>query len=228
VGFSSGTLNNIDKLVVKGITDPAGIGFDDFSFTVPADVKITSGRVNGYLNGTIQNALLGADVALIANPLPGAFSGGNYSWTCTSASQPNKCSIIAGQNSSSVNLRTSEVSSAVGNYTVTLNYTKGQTSTSSSMTINSVLPTLTSFTGTQIPASIHKPLQCLSHGFPDVVQWFYALGCHPDAVGIQFSSHIHTEPYISDPDKSGIKYLQAVSAFQEKNGARHQVRQRAK
>jgi hypothetical protein len=49
VGFSSGSLNNIDKVVIRGITDPAGIGFDDFSFTVPADVKITSGRVNGYL-----------------------------------------------------------------------------------------------------------------------------------------------------------------------------------
>lgn len=215
VGFSSGPLNNIDKLVVRGITDTAGIGFDDFSFTVPADVKITSGRVSGYLNDTNKNALLGADVALSASALPGAFSGGNYSWTCTSASLPNKCSIISGQNTSSVNLRANEVSSAVGNYTVTVNYTKGQTSTSSSMTINSVLPTLTSFNATQIAASIHKPFQCLSHGFPDVIQWFYALGCYPDSVGIQFSSHIHTEPYISDPNRSGIKYLQAVSAFRK-------------
>lgn len=83
VGFSSGSLNNIDKVVIRGITDAAGIGFDDFSFTVPADVKITSGRANGYLNGTTQNALLGADVALNASAVPGAFAGGTYSWTCT-------------------------------------------------------------------------------------------------------------------------------------------------
>ncbi|HYX30155.1 MAG TPA: PKD domain-containing protein [Pyrinomonadaceae bacterium] len=97
--ISFGTLDNINKVVIRNITDPLGVGFDDFSFTVPADVKITSGRINGYLNGTTQNALLGADVSLIANPLPGGFAGGTYSWSCVPTTT---CQILTPNNSSSV------------------------------------------------------------------------------------------------------------------------------
>ena len=73
VGFTFGSLDNISKIVIKGITDPSGIGFDDFSFTVPWEIKITSSRVAGFLNQTTQNALLAGDISLLANPLPAAF-----------------------------------------------------------------------------------------------------------------------------------------------------------
>lgn len=63
-GFSLGSTTNITKIIIYGLTDPAGIGIDDVAFTLAADVKITSARVSGYLNGTTQQALVGADIAL--------------------------------------------------------------------------------------------------------------------------------------------------------------------
>jgi Tol biopolymer transport system component len=214
VGFTSGTLNNINKVVVRGITDAAGIGFDDFSFTVPADVKITSGRVNGSLNGTAQNALLGGDVALNASPLPGAFAGGTYSWTCT----PAPCPIVTPNNSSSVTLRTSELSSVVGNYAVTVTYTKSGLQTSSLLTINSVLPTLASFTGQEIADTITQgPQPGLSNPCGDVFPfWLYRLGCGAHE-GMAFDATAHTpSTFISDPSKSGIKYVHAISSYRKK------------
>lgn len=210
VGVTVG-LDNITKIVVRNITDTSGVGFDDFSFNVPADVKITSGRVNGYLNGTTQNALLGGDVALNASPLPGAFAGGSYSWSCAPAG-PTQCSITSASNASSVTLRTNEV----GTYTVNLSYTKGGITASSSVTINSVLPTLTSFTAQQRSDRIHRPFDC-GHPFPYTIFWFYGLGCLGTEEGISFESHTLPPPsYISDPTESGIKYVQAVSAFRKR------------
>lgn len=213
--LSFGALDNINRIVIRSITDPSGVGFDDFSFTVPADVKITNGRINGYLNGTTQNALLGADVALNASPLPGAFSGGTYSWSCMPTST---CQIVTGNSSSSVTVRTNELSNVVGNYTVTINYTKGQVSTSSLMTITSVLPSVTSFVGTEstdrINASGGNPL----HPGPceDIFGfWRYQLGCGHADEGISFDARVHANTFISDPTKSGIKYVQAVSSYRQ-------------
>jgi len=212
VGFSSGPLNNIDRLVVRGITDAAGIGFDDFSFTVPADVKITNGRVNGSLNGTTQNALLGADVALNASPAPGAFGGGTYAWSCAPAQT---CSIVTATNSSSVTLRANELSSLVGNYTATVSYTKNGLTSSSSVTIKSILPSLTSFVPTeQVPGAIWSPFTCLvptSH----TSLWRYSKGCTAlgSTVGMNFLGKVDVDSFISDPKKSGVKYVQAYSMF---------------
>jgi Tol biopolymer transport system component len=218
VGFSSGTLNNIDKVVVRGVNDALGIGFDDFSFTVPADVKITSGRVNGYLNGTTQNALLGADVALNASPLPGAFGGETYNWSCV----PSPCPILTTNNSSSVTLRTNELSSVVGNYTVTVNYNKSGVTTSGSFTINSILPTLTSFTATsQVAPSIWRPFSCVDqHPNADphaTSQWWFAKGCTAanSSVGINFHAKVDVDSFVSDPTKSGVKYVQAYSTYRK-------------
>ncbi|HBB98402.1 MAG TPA: hypothetical protein DC054_23720 [Blastocatellia bacterium] len=211
VGFSSGPLNNIDRLVVRGITDAAGIGFDDFSFTVPADVKITSGRVVGNLNGTTQNALLGADVALDATPLPGAFAGGSYLWSCAPAAQ---CSIVTQDNSSSVTFRFNEA----GTFTATVSYLKTGVRSSSSVTINSVLPTLTGFTGRETSDMVTQgPLPGLSNACGDGLPfWLYRLGCGSQE-GMAFDATVHAPPtFISDPSKSGIKYIQAVSTYRKK------------
>lgn len=116
VGFTLGSLDNINKVVIRSITDPLGIGLDDFTFNVPSDIKITSARVSGYLNGTTQNALLGGDIALQATPLPGGFAGGTYSWTCA---PQQLCTIVSGGTSSSVNLRTLDT----GTVTATVSYT---------------------------------------------------------------------------------------------------------
>jgi len=204
-----GSLDNISKIVIRGITDPAGIGFDDFSFNVPADVKITSGRVSGYLNGTTQNALLGADTALQATPLPGAFAGGTYAWTCTPTVS---CSIITVANSSSVTLRTNEV----GTFTATVTYTKNGLTATGSVTINSMLPTLTKFTAQQQSDRVNSPGTCRPPS-PDSVLWWYDLGCRPSSVGITFSSSLQAPTtFISDPRQSGVKYVQAVNTFRKK------------
>lgn len=205
VGITLGSTNNISKIVVRGITDAAGVGFDDFTFSVPSDIKITNGRVNGYLNGTTQNALLGADVALNANPLPSGFAGGTYAWTCTPSTS---CSIINAANSSSVTLRTNEV----GIFTATVSYTKNSLTASGSVTINSVLPTLTSFTAQQQSNFVWPPFTCGLPGEPTSL-WWYRHGCHTSSPGINFNAHVSVDPFISDPTKSGVKYVQAYSTF---------------
>ena len=124
--------------------------YDDFTFTPDFDVRITSSRVNGILNGTTQNALVGADVSLNASVLPSNRTGGTYSW---SVSAP--ATIVAGANSSSVTIRTTDVGTGTANVTYTLN---GFTATAS-VTLNSQLPVLTSFTaqqGSDLVASSHS------------------------------------------------------------------------
>ncbi|HEX7721294.1 MAG TPA: PKD domain-containing protein [Pyrinomonadaceae bacterium] len=210
--ISLGSWDNINKIVIRSITDPFGIGFDDFTFNVPADVKITSGRVNGSLNGTTQKALLGADVALNASPLPGTFAGGTYAWSCTPAQT---CAIVGVNNSSSVTLRTNELSNLVGNYTATVSYTKNGLISSSSVTIRSILPTLTSFAATgQVPGSVWAPFTCLDPEKPTSL-WWYSKGCRApgSTVGINFLAKVDVDSFISDPKKSGVKYVQAYSQY---------------
>jgi len=192
VGFTLGSLTDISKVVIRNINDPLGIGFDDFTFNVPSDIKITSGRVGGYLNGTTQNALLGADVALQATPLPGGFAGGTYSWTCAPAPL---CSIVAGGNSSSVNLRTLDT----GTVTATVTYTKNNLTSSGTVTIDSVLPTVTSFApDPQQVETIWAPTTC---GTPDepYSRWWFRKGCHTGIPGINFWAHVSVPTLLSDP-----------------------------
>jgi hypothetical protein len=204
VGYTFGSLDNISKIVIRGITDPSGIGFDDFSFTVPWEIKITSSRVAGFLNQTTQNALLSADVSLLANPLPAGFAGGTYSWTFSAP-----FSALSATNSSSVNFR----SGNLGTGTATIVYTKNGVSRSATVTINSILPTLTSFTAQQGSDLISNQNCNEPNPF-----WWYRQGCiPPQNVGIQFTANVQTPTLISDPAKSGIKYLQAVSAFRKRN-----------
>lgn len=204
VGFTFGSLDNISKIVIRGITDPNGIGFDDFSFTVPWEIKITSARVAGFLNQTTQNALLGADISLLANPLPTGFSGGSYSWTFSGP-----FSALSATNSSSVNFRSTDL----GTGTATIAYTKGGVTKSASVTINSILPTLTSFTAQQGSDLVSHQNCNEADQF-----WWYRLGCiPPQNPGIHFTANVQTPPLISDPAQSGVKYVQAVSAFRKKN-----------
>lgn len=204
VGVNLGSLTDISKVVIRGINDPLGIGFDDFTFTIPSDIKITNARVSGYLNGTTQNALAGADVALNATPIPAGFAGGTYSWAFSGPVQS-----VGSLNSSSVTIKSLDVGTITGN----VSYTKNGLTATASVTINAVLPSLTNFTAQQGTDLVAPPGQCRSDNF-----WWYKLGCVLNGqIGMNFSSSVHAPTFISDPSQSGIKYVQAVSAFRKKN-----------
>ncbi len=110
--------------------------------------------------------------------------------------------------SSSVTIRSTDV----GTITANVSYMRNGFTASGSVTINSVLPTLSSFTAQQGSDLVSPPGQCLSDSF-----WWYKLGCVVTSqVGIHFTSSVHAPPFISDPSQSGIKYVQAVSVFRKK------------
>ncbi|HBB86297.1 MAG TPA: hypothetical protein DC047_01630 [Blastocatellia bacterium] len=179
--------------------------YDDFTFTPDFDIRMTNARVNGVLNGTTQNALVGADIALNASVIPSARSGGAYSWTFTGSP-----TIVSGTaTSSSVTIRANDVGTLTAKVTYTLN---GFTATGA-VTINAVLPSLTSFTAQQGSDLVAPPGQCRSDNF-----WWYKMGCVLNGqIGMNFSSSVHAPTFISDPSQSGVKYVQAVSAFRKKN-----------
>jgi hypothetical protein len=88
---------------------------------------------------------------------------------------------------------------------------------SANVTINVVLPTLTSIAAQQRPDRISPPFNC-PHVFPANFWWFHNHGCSTGAVsdtGISFIAHVNADPFISDPTQSGVKYVQAVSAFRK-------------
>ena len=204
VGFTFGSLDNISKIVIRGITDPSGIGFDDFSFTVPWEIKITSSRIAGFLNQSTQNALLGANVTLLATPLPTGFSGGTYAWTFTGPSF-----VLSGANSSAVTFRSTDL----GTITAAIAYTKDGVTKSAPVTINAILPTLSSFTAQQGRDLVSHQNCNEQDSF-----WWYRLGCiPPQDPGIHFTATVQTPTLISDPSQSGVKYVQAVSALRKRN-----------
>jgi hypothetical protein len=208
VGFSSGSLTNIDKVVIRGINDALGIGFDDFSFNVPADVQITNPRANGSLNGTTQSSLLGANVTLSGAPKPGAFAGGTYNWTLTGPAY----SITGGsQNSSSITIRPTNV----GTITAKLTYTRNAVSVSPSVNINVIMPTLTSFWGDERPDQLNRNLGC-----SDTEGVGYTLGCQrgevEDGIIWHATAQIPVGSYLSDPAEAGIKFVQSGSIYRKR------------
>lgn len=209
VGVGLGTLDNISKIVIRGINDANGIGFDDFSFSVPADVKITSGRVSGYLNGTMQKALLGADVALNAASLPGAFAGGSYSWAFTGSATP-----VTPMNQASATVRWTQP----GTYRGTVTYTKGTQTATASLDIEVIRPTLTTFLAGESADQLNQDRRCSD--FPLGVT--YTLGClhgvDGSTIGNVWSAaaQIPAGAYLSNPAQSGIKFVQAVSMYRKR------------
>jgi len=205
VGITLGTLDNISKIVIRGITDVNGVGFDDFSFNVPVDVKITSAIGNTLAANTQYSELVWADVVLKATPLLDVYDGGTYHWTFTGPS-----SISGGSpNAASVTMRSTEV----GIIAATLTYSKSGISVSKSFTINSTLPRLTHVTTHQNTDQISAPHAC-GNTF-DEINWRFRLGCPLtlSQVGISFEANVETDGFISDGSQSAIKFVQAVSTF---------------
>jgi hypothetical protein len=181
--------------------------YDDFSFTPELFANIINPRVNGGLDQTTQNALLGGDVVLQAST---SHPGGTYAWTFTPA---NLVSIAGSPTSSSVTIRTNDT----GTINAKLTYTLNGVYVSPSFTLNSILPTVTSFSGQQIADTVTSLEICGGHGWV-----WYRLACTPGTSptllqieGIEFNARIHSPSFISDPSQSGVKYVQAVSAFRK-------------
>jgi Domain of unknown function (DUF4214) len=169
------------------------------SKTVP-NVTITNPRIGSIPPQSTQAALLGADIVLGSSVTP---TGGSYSWTFTGP-----FSISGGStSSSSVTIRSTDV----GTITAKLAYTANGVQVAPQFTINVVIPTLQSFTGQQGSALVSPPGTC---GFTDTF-WRFKLGCVPSIPGLHFTTTVHAPNFISDPTQSGIKYVQAVSAYRK-------------
>ena len=205
VGYSLGSITDISRIVIRGITDPDGIGFDDFTFTVPWKIRISSPFINGFIDGTTQNALLGANVTLLGTALPTGFSGGSYSWSITGTATM----VNSNTTSSSITFRTTDV----GAVTATVNYTKNGVPKVGTVNINPVLPTLMNFSAQQGRDFVTTAGQCNS---PDTFTW-YRLGCIPPRTSGFISQRklMGLQHFISNPAQSGIKYVQAVSTFRK-------------
>jgi len=207
VGFTTGSFDNISKIVIRGINDVNGVGFDDFSFSLPLDVNIKSGTGTTLTPNTQYNELAWADVVLNATPNLGIYGGGTYHWTFTGPS-----SISGGSpNAASVTMRSTDV----GLINANLTYSKSGINVSKSFTINSSLPRLTNVRTHQDTVQVSAPYACGSE-FADIL-WRLRLGCPLTLanVGISFDAHVDTDPIISDGSQSGVKFVQAISTFRK-------------
>jgi len=175
--------------------------YDDFAFTPELGVTLTSSRTTGNIDGMTKNALLGADVSLTAS---GSIPGGTYTWTYSGP-------VAGGQQSgASTTIHSTDTSDHGGPITATVTYKLHEIPVTAKVTINSMLPSLVSFTGTQGPDLVTAPNQCASPGF-DPPWWFYGLGCGSSSPAMNFTAQVHVLTFISEPSQSGIKYVQAIS-----------------
>lgn len=193
--------------------DPFGnqipLYYDDFIFTPDMNIAITSPRVSGSLNGT-QNALVGANMILNTTLTPPGRTGGSYSWTLTGP-----YAVNGPTNSSSLNFR----ATSPGTLTAKVTYLLNGFSATSEVTVNAILPTLTSFTAT--PNAIDQVSRNQNCSTLPLNGAQYSLGCFqydppssPD-VGVLFSANaqIPAVPYLTDLSQSGIKIKQFISEF---------------
>ena len=179
--------------------------YDDFSFSPELGVTLTSSRTTGNIDGMTKNALLGADVSLTAS---GSISGGTYTWTYSGP-------VAGGQSSgASTTIHSTDTSDHSGPITATVTYKVHDIPVTAKITINSILPNLVSFTATQGPDLVTRPNLCASPEF-EPPWWFYRLGCGTVSPGMHFESKVHAQDFISEPSQSGIKYVQAISVFEE-------------
>jgi hypothetical protein len=203
VGVSLGSTNSITKIVVRNINDAAGVGFDNFTFTLP-DVNITNPRVSGNLNGTTQNALIGANVTLTANGTP---TGGTYSWTFTGSP-----TIVTGAaNRASVGIRWTQQST----FKATVTYTKDGSTATSFVNVNNRMPVLTNFMASVSPDQVNRDQFCsLLLGATFTLACYKGVGAE-DGIVWTSTSQIPSVSYLSDPAQSGIKFVQAVSSYRK-------------
>lgn len=180
--------------------------YDDFTFTPSFDVNITSGRVSGILNSTTKYALLGADVALNASVASSpTLTGGNFSWSANGPSQQ----VSASNTSNSYTVRWTET----GIHQAKVIYSRNGFTATSFVSVNVQAPTLTDFSAVQEVDLLGRGGLCGQGSY------VWSLGCYvfPGGQGMRFtaSSQVPAVQYLSDPAKSGIKYVQAVSTLRK-------------
>lgn len=202
------------KIIPNGNQDVAGNNYpfiyDDFTFTPDLNVNITNPRVSGNIQGQTKKALIGADVTLQA---AANRSGGTYSWDIAGPKQV----VSTSADGKTLVVRWTEA----GTYRVTSSYKLNGVTASSYVDVNVIMPTLSSFVGTQAPDHVRTWDQCPSSG-PLFFYPYYTVGClfaaNPDYErGITFNAtvQIPNDTYLSDPAQSGVKFVQVVSAFRK-------------
>jgi hypothetical protein len=201
------------------ITSPRPFGTDALSIilalvsvpAVPPAVRITNARVTGNLSGTTQNALIGANVNLVAMASPPGIGSGNYSWVLQGQAGSDYDVVSGGTNSSTLNIRWRKP----GSYLATVNYVGTGVNLSSNITVNSVLPSLSNFSGSIAANMINVGSHC--SGIPDEVT--YTLGCYqPNGplTGMVFSATAQIPAnvvYLTDNSLSGVKFKQGTTVY---------------
>lgn len=185
--------------------------YDDFQFKPNFDVRITSPRVSGVLNGTTQRALVGANAAFFASVIPSGTTGGSFAWTFEGPYQ-----LVAGNlNSSSVTIKATNVGTITGKVTYMLNGFTAQ----ATVTIDAVLPTLTQFTAAQTaPDGVYRDQYCAN--LPSLLGAQVSLDCYryggPDkGMILTARASIPSGTYITDLAQTGIKVRQIISTFRK-------------
>lgn len=181
--------------------------FDDFNFTPDMNINISNSHITGPLHGTTQKALLGADIVLDTTVSPNGRTGGQYLWTITGP-----FSLVSGTDSSTLVIRATDPGTGTAKVTYTLNGFKA----TAQVTINAILPTLTSFTGTSNVVDQVTRDQYCGNALINGVR--YSFGCWHDGgpdTGVIFSANVQVPsgPYLTDLSQSGIKIKQFTSKF---------------
>jgi hypothetical protein len=190
-----------DSLVAAIIYVPIG----------PELIHIRSPRVGGNLEGpTTRYALLGADVPLTTALYPDGLTGGSYAWSATG---PGAVQFVSGVNANATTVRFMQT----GTYTVRVDYLRNGVTLTATMNVNVVVPSLTNFTGTVVNDQVNRNMNCsgVANGAT------YSLGCYQiggmeDGTIWSTTAQIPTVTYLSDPQQSGIKFVQAVSVFRKR------------
>lgn len=212
--FNLGSLSNITHVHIYYVSNvycdnvrcySGFVYYDDITFTPDININIINSRVSGNLQGTTRHALLGGDVTLRTNVNR---PGGTYLWRVTGPSGTYQ-RISSSFTQDTLIGRWTEA----GTYTVSVDYTLNNIKVTSSFNINVVEPTLTSFSAIQRPEQIRAHAWCSGLNGRT-----WTLGCWPlEEAGIKFTvnASIPNLSYLSDPAQSGIKMVQAVSAYRK-------------
>ena len=180
------------------------MGNTNTSVRTPPTVSITNPRITGNLSGTTQNALIGADLSLTAGGSP---SGGSYSWIFTGS----PTTVTGAANQPTLSVRWTQT----GTYRATITYTQGGISATSYVDVIVRMPTLTNFTATEVADQVNRDQFCSN--LPAGVT--YTLGCYQgtdDGIVWSSTAQIPSVAYLTDPAQSGIKFVQAVSAYRKR------------
>ncbi|HWS99997.1 MAG TPA: NBR1-Ig-like domain-containing protein [Pyrinomonadaceae bacterium] len=148
-----------------------------------------------------KTALLDADVVLEARVKPSNTAGG-YVWTISGDKEVTSGSTT----SSTIGLRWTKE----GSYTVKVEFTNSAgTKKSANLNVNVIVPTLDSFTATELTPQVNAAGMCFDSTRPSIT-----LGCgttHQNS-GIQFAAKAKSSTFLLSSG-GGLKYVQIASSY---------------